>query len=271
MKITFLGTGGAQGVPSPYCDCLTCTHARRVKGKNIRKRSSYFVNDEVLVDMGPDFFMSAALHDVNMFHMRYTLITHGHLDHFFVQNLGMRAQRMHKNTKLPRLTLVAPPSVMALLNQYSETRLELERQPITPYETVQLSPYQVKAIKASHYHSVGDAVNYIISNGKRKVMIASDTGVYEEDVWAHLEDAQLDMLIIECTRGLNPKSSKAHLNIKDMQMMIKKMKDIHALTEDTVIYATHFSHQNCPSHEELEQTLLEIGVHCAYDGLVVNI
>lgn len=43
MKLTFLGTSAAEGVPSLYCDCETCEKTRILKGKNIRKRSSLLV------------------------------------------------------------------------------------------------------------------------------------------------------------------------------------------------------------------------------------
>jgi phosphoribosyl 1,2-cyclic phosphodiesterase len=100
--MTFLGTAAAPGIPMPYCDCDTCKHARQFHGKNRRKRCAYLINNDLLVDMGPDLFAACAIHDVDLLQMKYTLITHSHLDHIFVQNLGMRAQGMHHETEFPR-------------------------------------------------------------------------------------------------------------------------------------------------------------------------
>lgn len=273
MKITFLGTAAAQGIPTPYCDCATCTIARQYHGKDVRKRCSYMINDDLLVDMGPDLFSACAMHDVNLLNMKYALITHSHLDHFFVQNLGLRAKGMRQQTELPRLTLIAPPSVMTLLNTYgaSDENMGLKRHPVNPYDSVDLSHYKIKSVKAAHFPAVGDAVNYVINDGERKILIASDTAIYENEVWFHLENMKLDLLVIECTKGLHPESSSVHLNMDDMQIMIEKMKAIQAVTDKTTIYATHFSHQHCPSHEELSKVLQEAGVQCAYDGLVLEV
>lgn len=51
MKITFLGTSAAPGIPLTFCECNTCDHARIHKGKNIRKRASYVINNDLLVDL----------------------------------------------------------------------------------------------------------------------------------------------------------------------------------------------------------------------------
>ncbi|WP_188454940.1 MBL fold metallo-hydrolase [Virgibacillus oceani] len=273
MKITFLGTAAAQGIPMPYCDCVTCTYARKFHGRNIRKRCSYLVNDDLLVDMGPDLFAACAIHDVDLINVKYTLITHSHLDHIFVQNLGLRTRGMHNQTELPQLKLVAPPSVMTLLNAYgaSDEGMNLQRYPILPFESLNFTDYHIKSLRAKHMPNVGDAVNYIIDDGSKKVLIASDTAIYEDMVWAHLENQKIDVLIMECTKGLKQESSSVHLNIKDLQFMIEKLAGIHAITEETAIYATHFSHQHCPPHDELGGVLRSIGVNCAYDGLVLEV
>ncbi len=273
MKITFLGTAAAQGIPTPYCDCQTCMYARKFRGKNMRKRSSQMINEDLLVDMGPDLFTACALHGVDLLKMKYSLVTHSHLDHIFVQNLGMRAKGMRQQTELPPLTLIAPPSVMTLLNSYgpSDQSMELTRNPINPFDSVLLADYTVEAVKAKHLSTVGDAVNYIIDDGKTKILIASDTAIYEDIVWSHLAGLKLDLLVIECTKGPNPEASSVHLNIRDMQYMIDRMKQIEAITENTALYATHFSHQSCPSHEELRTVLRKVGVECAYDGLVLEV
>ncbi|WP_200915571.1 hypothetical protein [Margalitia shackletonii] len=40
MKLHFLGTAAAEGIPNPHCTCNTCTEARRLGGRNIRSRTS---------------------------------------------------------------------------------------------------------------------------------------------------------------------------------------------------------------------------------------
>ena len=273
MKITFLGSGAASGIPMLYCDCRTCTHARKHRGRNIRKRCSYMINDDLLVDMGPDLSTACAMHNVHLINTKYALITHSHLDHFFTLNLKLHARIYHQNDAVPPIILVAPPSVMTLLNNSDTASVDINVRPrsVLPYDRVELPPYHVKAVKANHFPAIGDAVNYIIDDGKRRILIASDTGVYHDEVWGHLENLNLDVLIIECTRGLKSGHFEFHMNIEGVQFMLEKMRSIQAVTEHTSIYVTHFSHHFVPPHDELREILQGLGLYCVYDGLKIEI
>ncbi len=50
MKLTFLGTDAATAFPLPFCKCDVCTECRELGGKNLRKRSSLLINDDLLID-----------------------------------------------------------------------------------------------------------------------------------------------------------------------------------------------------------------------------
>lgn len=275
MKITFLGTAAADQIPSPYCDCPRCTHARKHRGRDVRKRCCYLINDDLLVDMGPDLLVACAMHDVHLMNLKHALVTHSHRDHYDSASLVVRKQGFPNHEKKPQMTFVAPPSVMTLLNSagVQDKTIGIQRKPILPYDNFELAPYQVKSVKATHYPTVGDAVNYIIDDGKSKVLIASDTAVYKDEVWPHLENLQLDQLIIECTVGTNTgfkEGQQRHLSIDGVEIMINKMKEINAIHDKTAICATHFTHKHCPSHEEMSEILEKIGVKCAFDGLVLE-
>ena len=54
MKIKVLGTAAATSMPLGFCNCDICKKARQNAGKDIRKRSSIIINDEMLIDLGPD-------------------------------------------------------------------------------------------------------------------------------------------------------------------------------------------------------------------------
>jgi len=225
--------------------------------------------------MSPDLLVACSMHNVHLMDVKYALVTHSHRDHFDSTNLVVRKQGFPERDELPRLEFIAPPSVMTLLNTtgVKDSTMGIQRIPILPYDHVDLYRYQIKAVKATHYPAVGDAVNFIIDDGTAKVLIASDTAVYKEEVWPHLEGIELDQLIIECTVGTNTgfkEGQERHLSIDGVQSMINRMKEIHAITDNTAICATHFTHKHCPSHDELSRILREIGVECAYDGLVLE-
>ena len=55
MKITVLGSGAAEAIPNPYCQCSVCQQARSLGGRECRARSAAIINDDLLIDLGPDY------------------------------------------------------------------------------------------------------------------------------------------------------------------------------------------------------------------------
>ncbi|MBQ8533797.1 MAG: hypothetical protein IJ462_03090 [Clostridia bacterium] len=52
MKIKYLGTAAAEGIPALFCQCETCEKAR--KTGIIRSRAQAIIDDCILLDFGPD-------------------------------------------------------------------------------------------------------------------------------------------------------------------------------------------------------------------------
>lgn len=63
MKIKYLGTAAAEGVPGLFCNCPVCMHARLHKGRNIRTRSQAIVDDTLLIDFSVRYVSSRSLRD----------------------------------------------------------------------------------------------------------------------------------------------------------------------------------------------------------------
>src|SRR5688500_17766038 len=81
MKLTFLGTGTATGVPSIGCDCETCASN---EARDKRLRVSILIEhggQTVLVDTSSDFRQQALRYGLKR--LDAVLITHCHADHIF--------------------------------------------------------------------------------------------------------------------------------------------------------------------------------------------
>lgn len=79
MKIKFLGTGGALGIPVWNCNCGTC---KSKNPKNKRLRSSLFIqidNKNILIDFGPDLRTQLLKYKIKR--LDYAFLTHSHGDH----------------------------------------------------------------------------------------------------------------------------------------------------------------------------------------------
>lgn len=81
MKVTFLGTAAAEGYPALWCRCERCVVARERGGENLRLRSSILINDDLLIDPGPDLVGSTIRLGVDVADVQAILITHLHDDH----------------------------------------------------------------------------------------------------------------------------------------------------------------------------------------------
>ena len=90
MVITFLGTAAATSYPLAFCNCNYCTQARINGGKDFRKRSSVLINNDLLIDFGPDTVSSSFTYNKPVTNIRYLLQTHPHSDHFDASHLTTR-------------------------------------------------------------------------------------------------------------------------------------------------------------------------------------
>ena len=66
MKLIFLGTAAATGMPLVFCNCDVCKQARINKGKDFRTRSSVIINDEMMIDLGPDVPSQANNYNIDL-------------------------------------------------------------------------------------------------------------------------------------------------------------------------------------------------------------
>ena len=87
MKLKYLGTAAAEGVPAVFCNCAHCTYAREKGGREVRTRSGALVDGVIKIDFPPDAYMQMLLHGLDYSKLDHILITHTHSDHYSVSEL----------------------------------------------------------------------------------------------------------------------------------------------------------------------------------------
>lgn len=112
MRVTFLGTVADHPTPEPWCGCATCTTARRDGGRDARLRSALLVNDDLLIDAGPDVPAAAARLGHSLATVQAVLVTHPHADHLATVTFHGRDRRWG-GRPLPQLTLYATAPALA--------------------------------------------------------------------------------------------------------------------------------------------------------------
>ena len=96
MKILFLGTGAAEGVPAMYCDCETCQEVRRRGEGEYHTRSQIVVDESVGIDFPPDAYYRSLRYGLELKNLERLLITHSHMDHFYAHDFILRGYKYTK-------------------------------------------------------------------------------------------------------------------------------------------------------------------------------
>jgi phosphoribosyl 1,2-cyclic phosphate phosphodiesterase len=275
MKISLLGTAAAEGYPGLFCECEHCRAARAAGGKNLRLRSSALINDDLLIDPGPDLLASAHRHRLSLSGLRVVLVTHFHDDHWLTSNFLYRDIRF-RGQPLPPLPIFGGPrlekeiAALCQAHEIAQEDLAVELCPLQPSDEFVAGDYKVKALPAAHSPATEPFI-YTITQGASRLIYATDTGPLSEATWAGLAGFGANLLLLEYTLGDQPSDQTAtHMNREDFFATVAQMKKVGALARDGKIVAFHFSHHRMPLHEELAAALAAQGVIAAYDGMEID-
>lgn len=282
MKITFLGTAAATSYPLAFCRCEYCNQARELGGKDYRKRSSIIINNDLLIDMGPDIITASCLYNKPITDIRYCLQTHSHSDHFDPSHLTTRVpDYMGINTPPLQLfgseaTLQKMSEMIAnegyisnLLNIDEQKRLNLDIVSVQKHQSFIVGRYLVTAFPANHDCSV-DSFLYSITEKDFSVFYGTDTDILPEETWHgfHQKELRFNAVILDHTYGPNIFGG-GHLNANKFIEHIQRMKAENLLADNARILATHLSHEGNPPYAVLSEYAAQYGYEIAYDGLVI--
>lgn len=282
MKITFLGTAAATSYPLAFCRCDFCNKARELGGKDFRKRSSIIINDNLLIDFGPDVLSTSFMYGKSIADIRYVLQTHSHSDHFDPSHFTTRIpEYMGVNT--PPLQLYGSEATLKKMSEMvknegyvsdifdpkEKERLNIEVFSVKPLQTFNFGNYQVTAFSTDHDNSV-DSLLYSITERDFTVFYGTDTDTLSEDVWQGMKDKNIkfNVVILDHTYGPDADSG-GHLNANRFIKHVQRFKAEKLLTDNARILATHISHEGNPTHDELSKYAKQYGYEIAYDGLAI--
>lgn len=280
FSLTFLGTAAAQGYPDPFCVCANCEGARTLGGPSIRRRAAALVNDDLLLDFGPDLIASSASLGVRLANVRYVLVTHFHSDHFDPSNLLIRS---------PDYGVADPPPLAVFGTSYTLQRgsttfvrdlggyelfsveaardLVIDYHPVEPFHPFDAGPYRVIAFPAAHDEG---AVVWALSREGRTLLYATDTKTLPEATWRGFRDDGLrfDLVVLDHTYG-EVDDIRDHLTAREVAAHAGRFRDEGLLAPGARVFGTHISHESAPPHPELSDIALRLGYEIAFDGLRV--
>ena len=272
MKLTYLGTAAAEGMPAIFCNCEYCQKARELGGKNIRTRSQSIINDNLLIDLPADTYFHFLQNGIIGDKIKYLLVTHSHQDHFYINELLMRKVPFARNMRCEKLRIYCGQGTFDKLSQ-EEKLSDIEFTKLNHFEEISFGDYSVIAMPARHYPG-DDALIYIIKNNGKTVLYAHDTGYLYEENFEYIEKNNIvfDMVSFDCTNVSLPiPDTGGHMGLENIARVIERLKGANAITPDTIKYVNHFSHNGNPLHDRITKLAKEIDCCASYDGCEVEI
>ena len=290
MKIQFLGTAAAEGVPAVFCRCKACEYARKAGGREIRTRAGAMIDGKLKLDFGPDSYHHMLAFGLHYADVHSVLVTHSHSDHISPLELEFRYPVYSDiGDDEPPMTIYGNEEVEKLVRPYFRTdkdRLAFRR--VRPFEPMDVEGYRVTALEAVHctggkdqiwpveflgrtLYRTEDALFYLIEKDGASILYAHDTCEFTQSDMDFLAGKKLDIISMDCTGGVlsfNYSGWVGHMSADGCLRMKEKLLKNGAADEHTLFAANHFSHNGCAPYDELAAVLP--GFIVCYDGLILE-
>ncbi|MFZ4506287.1 MAG: MBL fold metallo-hydrolase [Fimbriimonas sp.] len=268
MNLRLLGTGAADGIPGMFASNRVCEVARTLGGKDVRSRSSAIIDDHILLDFGPDTWHQFAREGLRARDLSAVMFTHGHDDHFAVNELQY-CMFPFVDDEIAPFAIYANPQVSARIwEKYPDWPLEVHA--VHCEQTFVLGDYLITPIEANHKEDE-ESLNYIVERDGRRLLYATDTGIYPEHTFKFLKTQRIDTLVIECTEGFKKTAYPGHLDIAQCVQMVSWMRQFGVLRPGSRVITTHHSHEGEATHGELEVELAKHGIEPGFDGMQIEV
>ena len=274
MNIRILGTAAAEGWPALFCNCSACSAAREAGGKNLRTRSSLQINDDLKIDLPPDTLFHSHRSGQELSDLQYLLITHSHSDHLAAEEIHNLVPPFAQQNKSNSIRIFGNDASLEKIREAGRTGT-LERPDLLnelyAFETLFIGHYEITTVKARHKPSE-ECLNYLIRDTEEdfSVLYTCDTGFYSEESWNFLSGKHADLVITECTGGLERLEYGSHMGFPNVLDFRNRSEQIAFTDSHTRWILTHFSHTGGSLHDELEQAVAAEGFEVAWDGMEIH-
>lgn len=254
MRIAFLGTGPATGIPkSPQHPTA------RFTGKSRRMPSSILIDDHLLIDATP--FIEKQLNEKNI---EAILITHAHRD--ACMGLKKISKFIKSDYVGAHIPVYALEHTIAMLKKKIGENKCLTYITLSPNKSYKILNHRVKAYPIKH--------SVIYPQFDPTAAFQIDNMIYCEDVdqqfflseeATELKKAMASTSVVILDGAMCEGSIRGHLNIWDVLPELEKYKIKR-------IYFTQIGH-SCPRHEALAKQVESKNKNykIAYDGLVLKL
>ncbi len=276
MRLKYLGTGAAEGIPALFCECSVCIRSMEEGGKSLRMRSCSMLGEELMIDLSPDIYAQKLRYCLRLDKLKSIVFTHSHPDHedlYALQLWGEASCALHPQK----------PEGDVVLDLYGERRVRerfeqvLGEANVLPqrfrfhevkhFEPFCASGYTFYPLRANHRpKEVEDCMVYAISDGKTAILYANDTGelAAENDLYLSHTGLRFSLVSMDCARG--PLPGDGHMSFAQCLALRKRLERIGAADEHTRYIVNHLSHMAQMTHREWQEYAAPYNIDIAWDG-----
>jgi len=272
MKIKYLGTAAAEGIPAVFCACETCQKAWAAGGRNVRTRSQALIGEDLFIDMPADTYFHSIKFGIDLTDIHHCLITHVHADHCYLNELCyLRKGFSHPPEGWEGINIYGSPDVEQEFNQVVQGKGKewLQFVGMAPFEPAQVGRYTVTALKA--WHGTANPYIYLITDGKSTLLYGHDTYIFPEETWDYLKATkpQLNLVSLDCTEGAKEDVLyRSHMCLGRNRWCRERLLEIGAADEKTKFVMNHFSHNGLSAcYDDFAPIAEKEGFLTSYDGM----
>jgi Cft2 family RNA processing exonuclease len=137
------------------------------------------INNDLLIDLGPDIMSASHMHGCRLDGVRYCLQTHPHADHLDLSHLLSRSPgygvvgapllnvyASRETLERAAKTFERDLALYSFLSPETEKILNFKTHQIQPLEPFMVGPYSVMAFPANHAPGMGARLYSIEANGR---------------------------------------------------------------------------------------------------------
>ena len=259
MKLVFLGTSGADGVPAFYCNCEACREARR-NSRFSRTRSAILLKGEknTLIDVPPDIRVQLIREHIS--DVERIFLTHWHYDH--CAGFGDIGFYVYVKRKKPIDLYLHEKTMQSFQASFGYMGSSFNLNQLKAYQPCHFKDFTITPIEV--VHSVSGFGFLIESN--IKIAYLPDTYFASKRTKEFIRN--VDVLIVDAAFfGKSIFKERRHMSVDEA---IQFRKEVNA----KITYLTHLSmHYSKPvTSKKLEQYVKKYrNVKIAYDGLQIDI
>lgn len=276
MQVRYLGTGAAEGIPALFCECEFCKRARAGK-ETVRSRSQVVLDGELSIDFPPDAFYHNAAFGAELSKLKYLLITHSHMDHFYAHDFVLRGYKYAKGELTP-LHIFGNGEVREVFEECTRREMRGDVRSLIcfhelrAFEPVVFGGFRAVPLKARH--SSKDPFVFMIERGDKRILHLTDSGMLPEEDFAYLEKEgkAFDLITFDCTFLFDSVSESArHMGVYENEKIFSRLKEAGLAHDNTKKVLTHFSHNSAPAQDKLIRAEKQFRAIAAYDGMQIDL